>query len=73
METIWRRSTRPVSPDTIFDFSSVTSQTVLVVLVYDDVRLNVLGCVADILGTNCNKLLKLTINLEVRVLSLIHI
>ena len=28
----------------------------------DDVRLNVLGCRADILGTNCNKLLKLRIN-----------
>ena len=40
---------------------------VLVVLVYDDVGLNVLGCVANILGTNCNKLLKLTINQEVCV------
>ena len=28
----------------------------------DDVGLNVLGCRADILGTNCNKLLKLKIN-----------
>ena len=28
----------------------------------DDAGLNVLGCRADILGTNCNKLLKLKIN-----------
>ena len=28
----------------------------------DDVGLNVLSCWADILGTNCNKLLKLTIS-----------
>ena len=36
-------------------------------MVYDDVGLNVLGYVADIVGTNCNKLLKLTINQEVCV------
>ena len=42
--------------------SRVKRFLVSVVLVYDDVGLNILGGVADILGTNCNKLLKLTIN-----------